>query len=109
MLHIIWFSQYTEDFSYWGRERRFTLLSIVSWIAVGVTAAVLARLLTKEKDQMSWPEAAILGIAGSCLGGLIAGFMGLTCSRSCLHPTGLLLSVIGSLLLLLVWRRQRSA
>lgn len=103
MLQIIWFSgASTEDFSYWGPERRFTLLHIISWIIVGLIVGVLTRLLTRERDPMSWLGATVLGIAGSCLGGFIGGLMWRTAG-------GLLLSLIGSLLLLLVWRKQRSA
>ena len=80
---------------------------IISMIVVGLIAGAIARLLVPGKDPMSIWMTVLLGIAGSFLGGLIGSLIWHPQNGNYLHPAGIVLSVVGAILLLLLWRTVR--
>ena len=84
------------------------MLQII-WIIVGLIVGALARLLLPGRDPMGWLATILLGIAGSFLGGFIGNLIWHPPSGSYFHPGGFFLSLIGAILLLLVWRQLRPA
>ncbi len=80
------------------------MLHILSMVIVGLIAGALARLLLPGRDPMSIWMTALLGIAGSFLGGLIGSLIWRPQDGSVFHPAGLVLSVLGAVLLLWLWR-----
>ena len=82
---------------------------IIWWIIVGLIVGALARLLVPGKDPMGWIGTIVLGVAGSFLGGFIGSLIWRPTDGSYLHPGGIILSLIGAVLLLLVWRKVRPA
>lgn len=82
---------------------------IIGWLVVGLIIGALARLLMPGRDPMGCLMTALLGVAGSVVGGLIgrliwgaprdAGYF--TPSRSWI------LSLIGAMLLLWIYRAMR--
>jgi uncharacterized membrane protein YeaQ/YmgE (transglycosylase-associated protein family) len=84
------------------------MLQIIGMLIVGVIAGALARLILPGKDPMSLWMTALLGIAGSFVGGFIAQLIWHTQDGSYLHPAGLLLSIAGAILLLWAWRMIRA-
>jgi uncharacterized membrane protein YeaQ/YmgE (transglycosylase-associated protein family) len=85
------------------------VLQIIWWIIVGLIVGALARLLLPGRDPMGWLATIILGIAGSFLGGFISSLIWKPASGSYFQPAGILLSLVGAILLLLVWRKLRPA
>lgn len=83
------------------------LIHLVVWLVVGVIAGVLARLIVPGQDPMSIWMTAVLGIAGSFVGGFIGNLIWRPSGQSLIHPGGIVLSVIGAILLLLLWRMFR--
>lgn len=81
------------------------LLVIVSWIVLGLIAGAVARLLVPGPDPMSIPMTVLLGIAGSFVGGFL-GFIlfDKDFSEGALQPSGILGSIIGAIVLLLIYR-----
>ena len=69
----------------------------------------LARLILPGRDPMGWIATIVLGIAGSFVGGFIGSLIWRPASGSYFHPGGFLLSLVGAILLLLVWRKLRPA
>jgi len=82
---------------------------IIWWIIVGLVVGALARLLVPGRDPMGWLATIVLGIAGSFLGGFISSLIWPPANGSHLQPAGILLSLVGAILLLLIWRRLRPA
>ena len=82
-------------------------MHIIGMIIIGLIAGALARLLMPGKDPMGIIMTIILGIAGSFVGGFIATLIWRDSSTG-FHPGGLILSVLGALLLLWIWRMIRS-
>jgi uncharacterized membrane protein YeaQ/YmgE (transglycosylase-associated protein family) len=77
---------------------------IISSLISGVIIGAIARFLTPGQDRMGCFMTAILGIAGSFVGGFIATLVWGGHDRYALRPAGFLLSIVGSIVLLLVWR-----
>jgi uncharacterized membrane protein YeaQ/YmgE (transglycosylase-associated protein family) len=83
-------------FSFWG---------VVYLLFVGVVAGFLARLLVPGRDPMGCLWTIVLGIAGSFAGGFLAwALFGWDSDEGALQPGGVIFSIIGAVLLLLVWR-----
>ncbi len=77
---------------------------IISLIVIGLIAGALARLLVPGKQDLSIPATIVLGIVGSFVG----GFLGYLLfhkdgNDGFLQPAGIIGSVIGSVIVLLLW------
>jgi uncharacterized membrane protein YeaQ/YmgE (transglycosylase-associated protein family) len=78
---------------------------IVVLIIIGLIAGAVARLLVPGRDSIGLIGTIVLGIAGSFLGGFIENlvqFHRLGIHR--VHTTGILGSIIGAIVLLLILR-----
>ncbi|HYV06222.1 MAG TPA: GlsB/YeaQ/YmgE family stress response membrane protein [Blastocatellia bacterium] len=82
--------------------------AIIWRIIVGLIAGALARLIMPGKDPMGILWTIVLGIAGSFVGGFIADLIWRDSGGPGFHPGGLILSILGALLLLWIWRMIRS-
>ena len=82
-------------------------MHIVGMIIVGLIAGALARLIMPGKDPMGILMTIILGIAGSFVGGFV-GTLIRPSETGDFRPAGILLSILGALLLLFLWRMIRS-
>ena len=77
------------------------MFGILGWIIFGLIAGIVAKLLMPGKDPGGFVITAVLGIAGAVLGGYIGQAMGLYREG---EPTGFIMSVIGAVLLLALYR-----
>ena len=82
---------------------------IITIIVVGLIAGALARLLVPGRQDLSIPMTILLGIIGSFVG----GFLGYVlfhkdAAQGFLQPSGLIGSVIGAVVVLLIWTRMGS-
>ncbi|HLQ05223.1 MAG TPA: GlsB/YeaQ/YmgE family stress response membrane protein [Verrucomicrobiae bacterium] len=77
-------------------------MGLIVFLIVGLVAGFIARALVPGPDPMGWLGTMILGIVGSFVGGTLAALLfGGTLEVS---PTGLIGSVIGAIVVLLIWR-----
>ena len=77
-------------------------MGLIVFLIVGLIAGFIARFLVPGRDPMGWVGTMILGVIGSFVGGTLAALLfGGTLDIS---PTGLVGSVIGSIIVLLIWR-----
>ena len=85
------------------------MLSFIWWLIIGLIAGALARLIMPGKDPMGILATILLGIVGSVIGGLVSSLIWR--SETGFHTGGLILSLLGAILALWVWRmvRNRSA
>jgi uncharacterized membrane protein YeaQ/YmgE (transglycosylase-associated protein family) len=83
------------------------MLHYLWWLVIGLIAGALARFIMPGRDPMGLLATILLGIVGSILGGLLSGLIWKTDERG-FHPGGLLLSLVGAILVLWVWRMIRS-
>ncbi len=81
------------------------LTFIVILLVVGLIAGAIARLVIPGRDPMGVLRTMGLGIVGSFVGGLLENVVFLhSLSLWSLHPSGLLASIIGSIIVLLISR-----
>jgi len=77
---------------------------LISLIVIGLIAGALARLLVPGKQDLSIPMTILLGIIGSFVGGFLGYLIFHKDSQSgFFQPSGIIGSVIGSVIVLLIW------
>jgi uncharacterized membrane protein YeaQ/YmgE (transglycosylase-associated protein family) len=77
-------------------------MGLIVFLIVGLIAGFVARALVPGPDPMGWVGTMILGIIGSFVGGTLAALLfGGTLDIS---AAGLVGSVVGSIIVLLIWR-----
>ena len=77
---------------------------IVTLIIVGLIAGALARLIVPGRQSMSILMTAVLGIVGSFVGGFLGYVMfGKDAHAGFLQPAGLIGSIIGAIIVLIIW------
>jgi uncharacterized membrane protein YeaQ/YmgE (transglycosylase-associated protein family) len=82
---------------------------IITLILVGLIAGALARLLVPGRDPMGIGATILLGIVGSFIGGFLGYVLFHKDSQDgFFQPSGLIGSVIGAIIALLVYRRVGS-
>ncbi|PZS18272.1 MAG: GlsB/YeaQ/YmgE family stress response membrane protein [Pseudonocardiales bacterium] len=79
---------------------------IVTIIIVGLIAGALARLLVPGRQDISIPMTILIGIVGSFVGGFL-GYLIFhkDAQDGFLQPSGIIGSVIGAVIVLLLWTR----
>jgi uncharacterized membrane protein YeaQ/YmgE (transglycosylase-associated protein family) len=74
---------------------------ILGWIVFGLIAGFVAKLLMPGRDPGGFIVTILLGVAGALLGGFVGQALGLYREG---EPVGFLMSVVGSITLLLLYR-----
>ncbi|PYL14067.1 MAG: GlsB/YeaQ/YmgE family stress response membrane protein [Verrucomicrobia bacterium] len=77
------------------------MLHIIWSIIVGAIVGWIAEFTLGER--LGFWNCALLGIAGSIIGGLIARLLSKPAPGSAFHPAGFIMSIICSILLLYLW------
>jgi len=81
---------------------------IIYLFVIGIVAGYLARLLVPGRDPMSFWETVGLGIVGSFVGGFLGYIIfGEDLDQGALQASGIIGSIIGAIIALLVWRMIR--
>jgi uncharacterized membrane protein YeaQ/YmgE (transglycosylase-associated protein family) len=81
------------------------LTFIIFLLLVGLIAGAVARLLVPGKDSIGLLGTVGVGVVGSFVGGFLQNLIfSHTLSITHLHPTGLIGSIIGSIIVLLISR-----
>jgi uncharacterized membrane protein YeaQ/YmgE (transglycosylase-associated protein family) len=77
-------------------------------LIVGFFVGLIARAVVPGADKMGLILTTVLGIVGSVMGGFLGGLVSRPKEGSKFHPAGFLLSIVGAVVLLLIWRLVRS-
>jgi uncharacterized membrane protein YeaQ/YmgE (transglycosylase-associated protein family) len=64
----------------------------------------IARAILPGSDKMGLIATMVVGILGSFVGGFIGGLIKKPEPGSNFHPAGFLMSIVGAVILLLLWR-----
>jgi len=78
---------------------------IISYLVVGFFVGLIARVVLPGADHMGILATTIVGIIGSLIGGFIGRLIKKPVEGSKFHSTGIVLSIVGAIILLLVLRR----
>jgi uncharacterized membrane protein YeaQ/YmgE (transglycosylase-associated protein family) len=77
-------------------------MGIIVWLIIGLIAGAIARLLVPGRDPIGFLGTLLLGLVGSLIGGFIGGL--LTEGDQTLEPAGIIGSIIGAVIALLIYR-----
>ncbi|MGD9798200.1 MAG: GlsB/YeaQ/YmgE family stress response membrane protein [Acidimicrobiia bacterium] len=81
---------------------------IIYLLIVGLIAGFVARALVPGRDPMSVGETIVLGIVGSFVGGFLGwALFGTDFDDGALQASGIIGSIVGAILALLVYRATR--
>lgn len=79
---------------------------IIVMLILGLVAGFLARAIVPGDDSMGIGQTIVLGIVGSFVGGFIGYLLfGKDSNEGILQPSGVIGSVVGAIIALLVWRQ----
>jgi uncharacterized membrane protein YeaQ/YmgE (transglycosylase-associated protein family) len=79
--------------------------TIIFWLLLGLVAGAIARFLVPGRDPMGVIGTIVLGVVGSFIGGFLGYLIfGKDLSEGALQPSGVVGSIIGAILVLLVYR-----
>ena len=82
------------------------MIGLCSWIVVGLIVGAIARAIFPGRQPMGWIGTALLGMAGSLVGGFLSSLFWHGYIRV-FHVGGFISSVIGALILLWLVSRRR--
>ncbi|MER7013576.1 GlsB/YeaQ/YmgE family stress response membrane protein [Saccharopolyspora sp. NPDC000359] len=77
--------------------------NILGWIVFGLIAGFIARAIVPGKDDIGLVRTILLGVAGSVVGGFVFGL--LTVGLRGFEPTGWIGSVIGAVIVLVIYNK----
>jgi len=78
---------------------------IITLIIIGAIAGFIARALVPGKDPMGIGATILLGIVGSFIGGFLGwALFGKDMNEGALQPSGIIGSIIGAIIALLIYR-----
>lgn len=77
------------------------MLSLVIWLVFGLIAGSIAEWLWPEVRATSRLQTIGIGVAGSVVGGLLGSLVG----GSPYRPAGFVLSVLGALVVMFIWKK----
>ena len=81
-------------------------MDVIWFLLIGLIAGFVARALVPGPDPMGWLGTMVLGIVGSLVGGTLAAL--LFGGTLALSAAGIIGSIIGAIIVLLVWRQVGS-
>jgi uncharacterized membrane protein YeaQ/YmgE (transglycosylase-associated protein family) len=80
------------------------MLHFIWYLIVGFFAGLIARAVVPGADHMGFLMTTLLGVVGSIIGGFIGHLFSKPSSDSKFHPAGFLMSIVGAIVVLLIWR-----
>lgn len=84
------------------------IVSIISWLVFGLIVGAVARLILPGRQAMSWIMTAVLGIAGSFVGGGIH-YLIFGSPDGHINPAGWLMSILGALVVVFAYSRMKGS
>ena len=82
------------------------LVFIVTMLIIGLIAGLLARAIVPGRQSLSIGMTIIIGIIGSFVGGLLGYVLfGKDGAEGFLQPAGIIGSIFGAIIVLLIWTR----
>lgn len=80
------------------------MLHLIWSVIVGFVIGLIARAAVPGADRMGFIATTAVGIVGSLVGGFIGTLIKRPEPGATFHPAGFLMSIVGAVVLLLVWR-----
>ncbi len=82
------------------------LVFIVTMLIIGLIAGLLARAIVPGRQSLSIGMTIVIGVIGSFVGGFLGYVLfGKDAAEGFLQPAGIIGSIIGAIIVLLIWTR----
>lgn len=82
-------------------------MSLIAWIVLGLLAGAIAKMLMPGRDPGGCILTIVIGIVGALLGGWLSTLFGFGGLGGDLDWRNLVIAVLGSFVLLALWRMMR--
>ena len=83
------------------------ILNLIWYLILGFVVGLIARAIVPGVNAMGMIMTTVLGIVGSLVGGFIGGVISKPKEGAKFHPAGLILSIIGAIVVLLLYNALR--
>jgi len=80
------------------------VLHVIWHIITGFFIGLIARAVLPGSDNMGFIATIVVGIVGSVLGGYVGRLIKKPEPGAAFHSTGFIMSIIGAIIVLLLWR-----
>lgn len=77
--------------------------TIIAYIIIGLIGGAIAKAILPGRQGGGWVATSLLGIAGALVGGFLGGALLNVSYNNIFSPSGLIFSVLGALLLLVIY------
>lgn len=77
-------------------------MGLLAFIIIGLIAGLIARAILPGNQSMGLVATTLLGMVGSLVGGLVGSLFSRNGRMFDLHPAGILLSILGSIIVLAI-------
>jgi uncharacterized membrane protein YeaQ/YmgE (transglycosylase-associated protein family) len=77
-------------------------MGIIAFIIIGLIAGLIARAILPGRQSMGLLATTLLGMVGSLVGGLVGSLFVRDGRLFDIHPSGIIMSVIGAIVVLLL-------
>jgi len=87
------------------------IFNVISWLVFGLIVGAIARLLMPGRQDMSWLATALLGIAGSLVGGVVSWLI-FGGQQGTINAAGWIMSILGAIAVVFAYgklKRPRTA
>jgi uncharacterized membrane protein YeaQ/YmgE (transglycosylase-associated protein family) len=84
------------------------ILNVISWLVFGLIVGAIARFLMPGRQDMSWLATALLGIAGSLVGGTISWLI-FGSREGTINAAGWLMSILGAIVVVFAYGKMKGA
>jgi len=82
-------------------------MNLIAWIVLGLLAGAIAKMLMPGRDPGGCILTIVIGIVGALLGGFLSTLLGFGGLGGQLDWRNLIIAVLGSIVLLALWRMLR--
>jgi uncharacterized membrane protein YeaQ/YmgE (transglycosylase-associated protein family) len=83
------------------------ILHLIWYLILGFVVGLIARAIVPGVNAMGMIMTTVLGIVGSLVGGFLGGLVSRPKEGARFHPAGLILSIIGAIVVLVLYNALR--
>ncbi len=80
-------------------------MGLLTWLLIGLAAGTVAKMITPQEEKGGWVSSLVVGLIGSTIGGMLAGFIGLNRILNSTWLGSLIVALAGAVLVLYIYHK----